>query len=184
MSCSNEVIVLYGEIVHRHDGKVAAQGVPSAPVVEGDVNACLCAHVQKALPFGVLTNAACEVVCWQVAGDGLPCRAVVGCLEQEGPVVIELVARAGQVRCGGIVRRDLDHVNARPLLQVRRRNICPVRAAVARDVDEAVVRACPEYAFLVWRFEEREYGAVGLRPGRVTGDVAAGWLELVGIVAS
>ena len=95
MGRCHKVVILDREVVHRNNRQVAAHRMPALAIIERHVHIGLSAYVQETLPLRVLAYAAREVICGQVAGDGLPSRAIVGGLEQERPVVVELVARAG-----------------------------------------------------------------------------------------
>ena len=81
------------------------------------------------------------------------------------------------------MRRGLDDADQRPLGQIGRRDVHPCLAVVLGEMDEAIVRARPEDARFVRRFDEREDRAVDLRARVVPRDRAAGGLQAAGVVA-
>ena len=179
----HQIVVLDSQVVHRHDREVAPHRMPVVSVVERHVDAGLGSNVQQTRTLVVLADAAGEVVIPEVAGDGLPGCPVVRGLEQERPVVVELVPRRGQIRRRRVVRRHLYHVHPRPLLQIEGSDILPVLAAVLRYMYKPVVRARPEDSLLMRGLHKGEDGAVGLRAGCVPGYITTRRLELVRVVA-
>ena len=131
MGRCHKIIILDCEVVHRNNRQVATHRVPGLTIVERHIDADLSADVQETPSLCVFADATREVILRQVAGDGTPSRTIVRGLEQERPVVIKLVARAGQVRRCRVMWGNLDHVHAGPLFKLGRRDVLPVGAAVS-----------------------------------------------------
>jgi hypothetical protein len=89
------------------------------------------------------------------------------------------VAIDGDPRCAGVERRGIDLADGAPLRHVLRRHVRPVLPAVARELDQSIIRSGPQQVFLHGRFGEREDGVVVLDAGDVEGDRAAGRLLLI-----
>ncbi len=89
----------------------------------------------------------------------------------------------GDKGCAGVVWRRVDDRDQRPLRQLRRRDILPGLAVVAREMNQTVVRAGPEDPFLQRRLREGEYGAVVVHAVAVNSNRATGRPHLAGVVA-
>src|SRR4029077_20544241 len=103
-----------------------------------------------------------------------PGLAVVGRAIEIGTEVVELVAGGREVGSPLLEGAGLDAVDHRPLGEALRRHVLPGLAAVARDVDEAVVRAGPEDAGSEGGLGGGEDRVVVLDAGVVLGDRTAG----------
>ncbi len=88
-----------------------------------------------------------------------------------------------QISCRGIVRRSFNQADAAPVWQVFGRDVGPILAAIAGDVDQSIVRAHPDQTLLQGRLCHGEDGVVILRTGIVFVDWTAGDLLLSLIVA-
>ena len=90
--------------------------------------------------------------------SGRPCHdfcprfAEVAGFENVGLEIVELVGVDGDVSGGGVERRRFDEADHRPFGDIFWRDFVPTLAAIARHVDQAVIGAGPEYAFLLRRF--------------------------------
>ena len=161
--------------------QVELEGLPVGAVVETDKQPVLGARVEDALPFGILAYHAHGVVGWKAAGDQGPAVAVVFGLVEIGLPVAELVAQRGDVGLAVAMGRGLDAVDAAAGRQVGGRDVAPVLAAVARDMDGPVVGAHPEEAGAARRLADGIDGAVELFAGNVARDGATGDDLLVGL---
>ena len=145
----HQIGVLHDQVVDRRDRQVARQPLPRAAVVERHPDLRLGAAVEQPAAVRILADHPGELAIRQAVGDALPRASVVARLEQIRARVIELVASGGDVAGGRVVRRRLEDADQRPFGQVRRRHRLPCPAAVAREMDEAVVGARPEHVALV-----------------------------------
>src|SRR6185369_9563034 len=90
-----------------------------------------------------------------------PGVSVVSGFIKPGRVIVELVTRGGDVSGGLVVWRDFDRID-QALFQTFRRDVLPVCAAITRHVDESIVAAGPDHAFLVRRLHDVSERAVVL----------------------
>ena len=97
-------------------------------------------------------------------------------------MVVELVARGGDVRRALVERRELDGVDE-ALGQPLGRDVLPGLAAVARELHQPVVTPRPDHALLVRRFGDVRQGAVVLGADRLVGVGLAGLPLLLLLVA-
>src|SRR5205085_5032581 len=107
---------------------------------------CLSSCIEQSSTGGVFTDGACEVVLSDAGGDLCPGRAVVAGLVQIGREVVPFVARGGDIGDGRVMGRRLDNADESILGQIRRSDVLPGFAVIARDVYEAVIGASPEEA--------------------------------------
>jgi len=63
-------------------------------------------------------------------------------------MVIEAVAVNGEIRGSGIGRRSLNQTHHAPFRHLLRRHVGPMVAAVACEMNQAVIAAGPDEAFL------------------------------------
>ena len=105
--------------------------------------------------------------------DPRPGRAVVARLVEIGAEVVRLVHRRRDVGAPLVERAGVDLVDHDPLRQPLGRDVLPALAAVAGDVDQAVVGAGPDHARLERRLGDVEDRVVVLDAGVVLGDRAA-----------
>ena len=173
MGRDDQVGVLDLDVVHRHRRHVQVQAAPLLAVVDRGVNARLGSDEEESLAHRVLADGPGDLILREVAVEAFPGLAVVRRLQQVGRIVVRLaVAGDGEVDGGRVVRRDLDLVDAGEFRQSGRSDIVPRLAAVAGQVDQPVIAACPEDTFLVGRLDEAVDGGEGLlaevfgQPGR------------------
>ena len=155
--------------------------------VERDVHAVLGAGVEQPRPIRILAHDA-RVVAGRDAvlavGDPLPRLAVVVGQVHVGREVVQHVAIRGDDRAAGVLRRQIDHVDRAPLRQTGRRDLRPVLAVVAREVQQPVVAAGPQQARRHRRFLEREDRVVDLDAGVVARDALAARVVLLRLVVA
>src|SRR6202007_1958604 len=97
---------------------------------------------------------------------------------------IELVAVDGDVRCAPGMWRRLYDADEAPLTEIFGSDLGPILAAIACDVNQAVVCARPDDAFFDRRFGDSEDGVVILDACVVLRERATGGLLLAFVVAS
>ena len=181
----HQVVVLDDDAVDRRDRQLEAAATATTRR-RRTTRRCRsrCRGTAGPCAFGVFANHAREVV-GRDAGDDL--RPASGRSRRS------CRCRARDRRADSGCRRDrpspascgdasimLMRVNVR---QIRRRDLRPVLAAVARHVDHAVVRARPDHVAVVRRRREREDRRVGFDAGLIERDRAAGRPERLGIGA-
>ena len=170
------------DVAHRAARQVELQRLPAPAVVERHVDADLGAGEQQAPSHRILADRACVCGRRNTRNDFRPRLAVVRRLEQVGREVVLLVAVGGEIGDGGVEVGGLEQTHAGEPAQGLGGDVVPRRAAVARQVDHAVVRSGPQHACLHGGFGEGEDRAVPLRAGHVTGDRSAHRAEGGGIV--
>ena len=182
MSGGDQIVAVHRQVAHTRSGQVELQGLPPAAVVERDIDSGLGAGIQQSAPDRVLANRARVRARGNAVGDGRPGLAVVRRPPQVRLEVVLLVS----VRChiGGarVVVRELDTSRPRELPVRLGRYVLPVRAGVARDVNQPVVAPRPEQALHERRLGERINRPVPLRARHVVVDRAARARERGGIV--
>src|SRR5262249_48407735 len=139
-------------------------------VVPRDVNPVLGAEVQELLALRIFADRAGEVGRADAVGDRRPGRAVVVRAEDVWLEVVHLVPVGCDVRRTRTKWRRLDQTDTGVVAETLRRDVLPVRAAIARDEHESIVRACPDEVRVLWRRRDREDGRVRLDAGIVLGD--------------
>src|ERR1700722_441297 len=152
-------------------------------IVEGNVDAVFAAGIEEAFSFRIFADGVRVTIVGQTSRDLRPGLAVVGCLEKVGVEVIELVAIDGHVGSTRGVRRSFDDADEAPLAEFFGGDIGPVLSAIARYLQEPVVGAGPNQAFLDGRFGESEDDVVILDAGVVLRGRAARGLLLGFFVA-
>ena len=125
------------------------QPLPIFPVVEAHENPGFRADKKQSGAGRVCTDHTADFSLRIVTVDARPAFATIGGLVEQGSVVVELVARGGEVHGLRIVRGGFDAINQRPLRQIRRRDRLPVCSAIAGDMDESIVTSGPEHSGLV-----------------------------------
>ena len=178
----DQVTFLDGEIVNGNDRQVATQRLPVGAVVERYPDPSLRSCVQEARALGVFAQNASELRRGDPVRDRCPRCAVVVGLIQVRLHVVELIPVCGDVRRARRESRRVDHRDARPLRQAGRRHVLPAFSAVARDVDQSVIRAGPDHSGGARRFGDREHGRIVLDGCLVFGDRAAGRAERARVV--
>src|SRR5712664_4146169 len=120
----------------------------------------------------------------QAADNPGPGLAEVAGLENVGMKVVQLVGVHGNISGCGIKGRRFDQADHGPFGHLFRRNVRPILAAVAGDMDEAVVGSGPKHAILLGRFGQTEHDIVILDSVLIFRDGAAGILLLGLVIAS
>ena len=168
----HEVALGHGEVRDRDHGQVQLQRIPAHPILERDVEPALGAREEQAAPLGVGLDRAHEVVALDAAREVLPGAAEVGGVEEVRPEVVELVARAREVRPARREGVGNEVVDLGPFGERAGSHVLPVRAVVHAHVDSAVVGTAPQDALLERVLEGGEDRAVVLNPGVVFSDRA------------
>ncbi len=88
----------------------------------------------------------------QARDDFCPGFAEVGGLENVGLEIVELVRVHGGVGGSRFERGSFEEADHGPLGNFFGRDVGPVFAAIARQLNQAIIRAGPEQAFLLGRF--------------------------------
>src|SRR5262249_62287281 len=92
-----EVVVLDGEIVDGADWQVPRAPVPRPAVVPGDDDPGLGADVEQARPDRILADHPADLACRESLGEIPPRLAVVLALVEVRAIVVDLVARGGEI---------------------------------------------------------------------------------------
>ena len=160
LGCDDKLLFTFmnGEVGDRHDGQVKLQRLPTVAVVERDVQPRFRTGIKQSTLVWILTNHARERRVGNSVRDLLPGLSVIAGAIEIGPIVVPLVHRPRNVGGAGIVRRGFERVDLDPLRHHarRRRDIRPVLAAIARQMDQSIITAGPDRPRLNRRFHQRE----------------------------
>ena len=143
----HEIVVFDDQVVDGHSRKIELQRTPLGAVIEGDKHAGLGSGVQEAALFGIFAHGANEGVVRNTFGVPGPSLAVVGSLEDVGVHIVVLVAIDGDVGSSRIEGGSVNLADATPFGKILGSDVGPGLAAVARELDEAIIGACPDQAF-------------------------------------
>ena len=167
----DQVAVAHLEVGDRHGGD-PLEGVPARAVVHREPGAGLSARVEQSAPLGILAHHAHGLAGAQAVDEPSPGAAVVGGAIDVRRRVADAIPTERDIHRRGVVRRDLDLVHE-AIAGAGRRDVRPGRAAVARELQVAVVRADVERARVVPRLVDRDDGAVDLAARAFIGDRSA-----------
>src|SRR5579864_7449129 len=142
-----QVVVFDDQVVDGNSWKIELQRTPVGAVVKGDKYAGLGPGVQKAALFGIFADSANEGVVRNTFCALGPSLAVVGSLIDVGVHVVILVAIDGDVGGSRVEGRSIDLADSTPFGKILGSDVDPGLAAVARELDEAIIGACPDQAF-------------------------------------
>src|SRR5439155_15064034 len=152
----DEVAVLQLDVMHGRVGQVLPERLPRAAVVERYVDTMLGAEIEQACSLRIFADGAGEIARCDAGDDLRPRRAVVVGLVDVGGKVVVLVAVRRHVRASGTMRRGFDEADAGEIRQVLWRDVLPGRAAIARQLYDAVVRTGPNHVRVLRRRGHRE----------------------------
>ena len=179
----DQVTVAHGEVVHGHHRQVELEPLPVEAIVGREPDAALRAGVQHPRLLVILTDDARELGWCDAGVDARPRAAEVRGLPEIRSHVVELVPVGGNVRRARREVAGLDARHAAVDRHVRRGDLLPARAIVAREVHQPVVGTGPQHSLLLRRLGEGEDRPVVLHRRLVPGDRAAGGAEGFGVVA-
>src|SRR6266699_3531526 len=148
MSRRDEIAVFDHEVMDGHGRQLQLQGMPVLAIVEGDVYPGLCTRVEQPAPDRIFADHPCKVIFSESPCDLRPGLAIVLRFGEIRLEIVLFVAIGGYIGRGGIVWRRLYDADERPLGQIWRRHVLPALAAIARDMHETIIRACPEKSTL------------------------------------
>src|SRR6476620_7732544 len=140
----HQIIVLDHQIVHGRRGHVETQGLPRATLVAGEENAKFGAGKEQTSPDWIFTDDA-DISAFRNAGiDAGPTLAeIVGAIDVRAEV-IEAMAIDRGVSCTGVKVRSINDADLAPVRKTLWRDVAPVLAAVAGELDQSAVRARPD----------------------------------------
>ena len=141
----DEVVAVDEQVAHPRDRQVALQRLPRVAVVERDVDAGVGAGVEQAFLDGIGADDGDEMAVRQSIRDLRPGLAVVVRAHGDRVEIVLPVVVDGGVRGAGFERGEIERGDLRPLRDVVRRDVAPVRAAVGGGLDQAVVGADPDF---------------------------------------
>ena len=162
MRGDHQVLPGRDDAVDRRHRQIEPERLPPPSAVERHVDAVLGAEVQQPRLPAILADGPREIAGGNAAHDLRPGLAGVIRAVDVRRTVGPLVA-VRRDECGaGLVRRRLDQADAGEIGQVLRRHVVPRPAAVARHVDQPVVRARPHRLAVEGRRGDREDGGIRL----------------------
>ena len=137
--------------------QIELQRLPRRAVVVRNVEAVFRARVEQARHLRVFAHNThvAEHRLGNAAAQRLPRLAVIGRLINVRVAVVDLMAVNRNVGRAARVPRGFNVVDRTPFQKARhvgRQIFLPRLAAVAREADDAVIRADPEHAFFLRRF--------------------------------
>ncbi len=144
MRADHDVVFVNHEIADGGRRHVGAQRMPVVAVVDGEINGPFRTRIQQAFALGILAHGVHGLVRGDAVDDEFPCEPAVVRAIDVGPKIAQaqLVDRSVDgvvVEVRGVELRDFV-----PRLQIGRRDVLPVPAAIAREVDESIVRSGPD----------------------------------------
>ena len=154
--------------------QVELQRLPPRAVVERHVDAGFRPRVQQSAPNGILPDAPRVGARRDASVDRGPCLTVVRRPPEIRLEVVLLITVGRQIGRARIEMPGLDHGRPRELPEALRRDVRPVRAAIARDVHHPIVTARPEHAFREGRLGEGVDRRIPLGARHVTVNRSAG----------
>ena len=161
------------QVGDRNHRQIELKWLPIRAAVKGNEHPGFGSGYQEALAIGIFAHHAREGVVRNPAIDGRPGLAGIVGDEQVRPEIVPLIHGRGDVGGFGVVRRGFDGIDLDPFGHRFGRDIGPAEAAIARDVNQAVVRAGPDQTLLERRFGDGEDRIVVLDAAVVLGDLAA-----------
>ena len=133
-------------------GQVVLERQPVFPIIERDIDRVLGAQVKEPPADRVLVNpmAVAEDALGNSRGQRDPGIPIIGRLVDERVAAVHLVEIDGEVGRSRIIAGWLNVAHGPPSRKTGNvfRDVCPGLSAVAGELDEAVVRARPDAAFL------------------------------------
>jgi hypothetical protein len=159
--------------VHRRDRKLLPQRLPPGAIVERRVDARLRAEEQQTLSLLVLADRPRKIIGGNAGDDLRPRLAEVRGLVDVRSTVGTLVAVGCEIRSPSRVWRRLDQADASVFRQIRGRDFLPRLAGVPRDMDEAVIRPCPDDVAVDRTRSEGEDRRVSFHAGLIERDRTA-----------
>ena len=183
MRGGDEIALFHGQIVDGNDRKIAAQRLPVGAVVERHPHSPFSSCIKKPGALRVLAQNTRELGRWDSIGDEGPGGAVVGGPVQVRLHVVELVPVGGDVSRSRSEVRRVDHRDARPLRQSRRRNVLPGFAGITRHMHQPIIRSGPNQSWCAGRFGDGEHCGVVFDRRLILGNRSAGRTERARIVS-
>jgi hypothetical protein len=154
-------------------GRFMLQRLPMVAVVPRDVDAALGSGEEQAFARGIFADGVDGFVVGQAGDDLLPgLAAVVGAVDIRMQVV-EAEAVDGSVGGCLIEMRGVQLGDFAPRSELGRRDVLPVLAAIARDLDQAIVGSGPDQVGVFGRWRDGIDHAAMLAFGGIVGDERA-----------
>ena len=153
------------------------QGLPLIAVVEGDKNSRFRARKKQPFARRILANGIGVASPGDARRDFLPAFTAVASPIVVRAVIIQPVAVHGSVNGARVVTRGHEHANFTPWGEGGRSDVVPGLAGVARELNQAVVGAHPNFA----RVERGGRDGVNDSAALSSGRVGSGrWVECIG----
>src|SRR5690242_12472364 len=123
--------------------------------VERNVNTEFGPRIKKLLLLGVLPHRMNEGPVRNSIRNRSPGLAQIGGFENIGLKIVELVAIDSCVGSLAVTWRSFNQIDCAPFRHFWA-DVSPMGAVIGRDLDQSVIRARPQGAFVDWRFGQRE----------------------------
>ena len=167
MRCGDEVAVLDRKVVHGNDREIPTKRLPVCSVVEADPHAPFGARIQESLPHWILAYHAHELGGRKSSIDPRPRLSEIGRLPDVRSHVLELISIRGDVRRSMREVTRLEARDTREVTKLLRRDVAPGHSAVARKMQQPIIRARPQLSLHQRRLREREDRRVILGGGLI-----------------
>ena len=146
VSGEDQVVIFDDQVMNWHAGQIELQRSPVCTIVKRNEDSGFGSGVEQALLFGIFSHGANEGVVRNSLRTPAPTLTVIGRLIDVRTHIIVLVPVDGYVRSAGVKRRSINLADAAPFGKIFRGDIGPGLAAVPRQLDQAIVGACPDQA--------------------------------------
>src|SRR5207302_5994068 len=167
----------------RSRRQVELQGLPVRAAIKGNPRTRFGAGIEQSFALGVFANGVNVRAVGESGSDWRPGLAEVAGLKKVGLEIIDLMGVDRGVGGASFEPRRFDQADHGPFGKTFRSDVGPSFSIVTRELDQAIVGADPDQAFLFRRFRNGEDQVVELDAGLVFGDGAARVLLLRFVVA-
>src|SRR5712664_2054568 len=140
----NEIVAMNREIAHGRVRQIQLQRLPIATIVEGNVHGAFGTGVEQTFSRGIFAHHVAGAAIGNSLGNFRPRFSEIARAVNVRAQIVEPERIDRRVRRAGVEVRSFDDGNFAPRLQLRRRYVLPRFSAVARDVNQPVVRARPD----------------------------------------
>ena len=158
----DQIITLHQHIAHRRVRQVVLDRPPVPAIVQRNPHRFLGRCIQQPRLHRVGAHRVHRRIIRQTRADRLPRLAAVVCAERVRLHVVDAHTVHRHIRRVIVETRCVDLRNFAPCCQPRRRDVRPVRSAVAGDPDQTVIRSRPDRLHIFERSRDRVDHATSL----------------------
>ena len=174
MRCHHEIVILHDQVMDRTVRQIQLQRLPVRSAIERNINPSLRPRIQQILPHRIFADDMRVSAIRDATRNFRPRLAEIRGFEKIRLQIVQLVRIDCGIRRARIVRRSINQAHQAPFRNSLWRHIRPVLAAIARNVDQAIIGSRPQQVLLHWRLRDREHRVVILDRSIVLGQRSAG----------